>query len=745
VDQILLIAPIGAAVASAFFYLRRFATPSARYWSWAWLLLYGSGLLSAFERESLWLAALGDGGSAAFGPLLLAGALALVGREVPRWLWPLAALAVAARVLASLGLGFDVPVAVVLVVEWPWLVGATWVVGRDALTPSGRGPERILAIAVAGLALLWPVDAVLRANQLSVLPILGAWISLSVLVVVAQIFVAFERVARVEQALRAERERLARLVEETSDLIGIADSGGRLEYLNAAGRRMLSLAEIEDVSVFTLHPREEAERLAKEIFPVARERGLWQGETVLRARTGQLVPVSAVLFPQVGAAGEVASYSTSMRDLSERVAREQALESERSLIRTIVEAIPVGIFHLDRDGRYRLINRAAAAMFQLPDPDAWIGRPAIECLREVVAPRIRDLDELTRSFTAWLRGAEPVAPGNGASALREASMWRVIENRTLEIHRIELVLDNPVQILEVALAPVPGADRDDRGHSSVWTVRDVTEQRQLEERLQRRTRAEAVGQFAGSIAHDFGNLLMVIGGFSELLHNRVANDEEAGACIASIESAVGSGQALIGQILAFSRGTRGVPTLVDLNQFLTDARGLLERLIGERIRLDLLLPPGVVFVRADPSQLEQLMMNLASNARDAMPEGGILRIEASWLSSDDSPEPQRRAGWTRIAVSDTGCGMSPGTHARAFEPFFTTKPHGEGTGLGLSTVSAIVHQLGGEIRIHSTLGEGTLFEIDLPCVEELSTASATTHRVDPAGALDEPAALSGTN
>lgn len=717
-DQTLLIAPIGVAVALAFFYLRRFASPSASYWSWAWLFLYGSGLLSTFEGTALWLAAVGDGASAAFGPLLFAGALALAGHAAPRWMWHLAALGVAVRTLATLGLGFDVPLALVLAIEWPWLIGSAWVVGRDALSPSGGGSGRILAIGIAGLTLLWPVDAALRANELSALPLLGSWIAFSVLVAVAQIFVAFERLVDEEKGLRAEREQLARLVEETSDLIGIADPDGRLQYLNAAGRRMLALAEIEDVSVHDLHPGEEAERLASEIFPKARARGLWQGETVLRAQTGQLVPVSAVLFPQRDAAGALAGYSTSMRDLSERIAREEALESERLLIRTIVDAVPVGIFHLDAEGRYRLINRAAAAMFQMPDPDAWIGRAAIECLREVVAPRIRDRGELVRSFEAWVVGAESVARGEDASFDLELAARRILEEHGFEIPRVELVLENPVQILEITSAPVPSTDGEGRGRGRVWTARDVTGQYQLEERLQRRSRAEAVGRFAGSIAHDFGNLLMVIGGFSDLLRGRIADDEDAASCIASIGSAVESGHTLIAQILAFSRGTRGVPIVFDLNRFLLDAQGMVDRLIGEHIRLDLLLDPRPASVRAAPSQIEQLILNLASNARDAMPNGGTLRIEAKRLVPEDSPEPRIQTGWMRIAVSDTGCGMSPETQARAFEPFFSTKPHGEGTGLGLSTVFAIAHQLGGEVRIHSEVGKGTCVEIDLPCAEE---------------------------
>ncbi len=719
-DQLILIAPIGVAVVLAFFYLRRFASPAASHWAWAWLFLYGSGLISAWESDSLWFAALGSGFATLFGPFLLAGALALVERATPGWLWPLAALSVASRTLAALFLGTEVRFALVLAVGWPWLLGSTWVLGRDVFRRSARGSERILATAVAGFALLWPVDAAMRVANLSMLRVLGAWIALSVLVAAAQIFVALERSIRAREGLRAERERLARLVEETSDLIGIVDSDGRLRYLNAAGRRLLALTDIEGMSVYELHPREEAERLETEIFPAARRHGLWQGETVLRTRTGSLVPVSAMLFPQLDSSGQVTGYATSMRDLAERITRERVLESERRLFRTIVDAVPIGIFHLDENWRYRLINRAAADLFRLPDPEAWIGRPAIECLREVVVPRISRNDELGTSFAAWLRDVVSGASGGDAAGHCEAAIRRGHDDRPLEIHRIELTLEEPTQILEVASAPVQGPDGTFRGR--VWITRDMTERHQLEERLQSRNRTEAVGQFAGGIAHDFGNLLMVIGGFANLLRNRVDEDDEAVDCITSIASTVDSGQALIRQLLAFSRGTRGIPVVVDLNRFLLAAKALLDRLIGEDVCLELQLDPRAGCVRADPSQLEQLLLNLATNARDAMPRGGALRIETKRLSPEEAPEIQSRAGWTQLAVVDTGCGMSAETQLRAFEPFFTTKPHGEGTGLGLSTASAIVHQLDGEIRICSEVEKGTCVEIDLPRVEKPMTA-----------------------
>jgi len=250
---------------------------------------------------------------------------------------------------------------------------------------------------------------------------------------------------------------------------------------------------------------------------------------------------------------------------------------------------------------------------------------------------------------------------------------------------------------------------------------DVTEHRALEEQLRQSQKMEAVGRLAGGIAHDFNNLLMVISGYCEFLTERAAkdNDAELRGLAQEISRAADRATALTRQLLAFSRKQMLAPKVVDLNAVVTENLKMLTRLIGEDI--DLVMVPGsdIGAVKADPSQIEQVIMNLAVNARDAMPHGGKLTIETTNASLDDSyaraHTPVKPGEYVMLAISDTGIGMDAETQAQIFEPFFTTKGM-KGTGLGLSTVYGIVKQSEGYIWVYSEPGKGTTFKIYLPRV-----------------------------
>jgi len=256
---------------------------------------------------------------------------------------------------------------------------------------------------------------------------------------------------------------------------------------------------------------------------------------------------------------------------------------------------------------------------------------------------------------------------------------------------------------------------------------DVTERRALEQQLRQSQKMEAVGRLAGGIAHDFNNLLMVISGYSEFLLERLGGEPHLRGPAQEIASASERASALTRQLLAFSRKQMLAPRIVNLNDIATENLKMLTRMIGEDI--DLVMTPGenLWSVRADAGQIEQVIMNLAVNARDAMPSGGKLTIETSNVTLDEEyariHAPLRPGDYVMVSISDTGAGMDPDTQQHIFEPFFTTKGP-KGTGLGLSTVYGIVKQSGGYIWVFSELGRGTTFKIYLPRVASTGETAA---------------------
>jgi two-component system cell cycle sensor histidine kinase/response regulator CckA len=253
--------------------------------------------------------------------------------------------------------------------------------------------------------------------------------------------------------------------------------------------------------------------------------------------------------------------------------------------------------------------------------------------------------------------------------------------------------------------------------------RDITERRHLEEQFRQSQKMEAVGRLSGGIAHDFNNLLGVIIGYAEFLQERLDATNPLRASADEILMAGKRAASLTRQLLAFSRQQVLDPKVLDMNSVVPDMEKLLRRLIGEDIELNTALVPDLGKVKADQGQLEQVIMNLAVNARDAMPGGGRLLLKVENTIMDEEfvrryPYPVQLGPYVLLTVTDTGCGMDAETKARAFEPFFTTKEKGKGTGLGLSTVYGVVKQSGGYIDIDSAPGVGTTFKIYLPRVHE---------------------------
>jgi len=268
-------------------------------------------------------------------------------------------------------------------------------------------------------------------------------------------------------------------------------------------------------------------------------------------------------------------------------------------------------------------------------------------------------------------------------------------------------------------------------------AQDITERKQLELQLRQSQKMEAVGCLAGGVAHDFNNLLTVIIGNSELLLDQFKNDDPIGQDLKAIGQAGHKAASLTRQLLAFSRKQVLQPEVLDLNKAVTDHLKMLRRLIGEDIEVVTILEPAPKSVQADPGQLEQVLMNLSVNARDAMPMGGKLTIETANVYLDEHYALNHvtvRPGWYQmLAVSDTGCGMNAETQSRVFEPFFTAKEQGKGTGLGLSTVYGIIKQSRGYIWVYSELGHGSTFKIYLPRAEETPKEASTKQQVAPRG------------
>jgi PAS domain S-box-containing protein len=311
---------------------------------------------------------------------------------------------------------------------------------------------------------------------------------------------------------------------------------------------------------------------------------------------------------------------------------------------------------------------------------------------------------------AEVRGTNPSVLKSGVQTPEfYASMWATLTaGSTWTGELVNRRKDGREYVEEASISPM----RDERGQITAYVAvkRDVTGERTLEAQLRQAQRLEAIGSLAGGVAHDFNNLLTAIHGYGELVLDALPTGSESRADVGELLRAADRASALTRQLLAFSRRQVLAPEVLDPGAVIDDLEPMLRRLLGAHILLSTSRTADLGRVRADPGQLEQVVVNLAVNARDAMPGGGRLDISSGNAQGPDGPV-------VRIAVSDTGAGMEAETLARVFEPFFTTKEEGKGTGMGLATVYGIVRQSNGTISVASAKGSGTTFTIDLPRVE----------------------------
>ncbi|MGA8269941.1 MAG: ATP-binding protein [Candidatus Sulfotelmatobacter sp.] len=368
-------------------------------------------------------------------------------------------------------------------------------------------------------------------------------------------------------------------------------------------------------------------------------------------------------------------------------ATQEGLRRSEMGFRSLVTNAPYGICRCDSAGELLDVNPALLTMLGYSSPQDLLGR---------------HLGGLYADTHHWFQLADflhSAAPFNGLIA-----EWKR--------------KDGVSTIVRVSGRAV---SNDDKEKAFELFAEDVTERRALEQQLQQSQKMEAVGRLAGGIAHDFNNLLMVISGYSEFLLDRLGPDPSLRGPAQEIAGAAGRASTLTRQLLAFSRKQMLAPKILDLNEVVTENLKMLTRVIGEDIDLVMVPAASIGAVRADAGQIDQVIMNLAVNARDAMPSGGKLTIETSNVSLDEEyarfHAPLRAGDYVLLTISDTGLGMDSDTQSHIFEPFFTTKGT-KGTGLGLSTVYGIIKQSGGYIWVSSESGKGTTFKIYLPRVAE---------------------------
>ena len=478
--------------------------------------------------------------------------------------------------------------------------------------------------------------------------------------------------------------QLASIVESSSDAIIGKTLSGTITSWNAGAARLYgySASEIVGRPINALVPPELQNEVPQIIERMRRGEVIEHYETVRVRKDGQRIDVSVTVSPMYDANGKIVGASAIARDITERKKLEQRFSKafNASPVSMTISGLSDGQF-IDANDSYLRITGYRR--------DEVIGRTSEELKfwsSEGDRARLRNVIE------------------------REGSI------RDMEIKFLTKSGEHRAGLLSAEIIDV--GERK----CVLAVTKDITEQTLLENQLRQAQKMEAIGQLSGGIAHDFNNLLGVILGYGEDLEDRLNGDAALQKKATQIRKAGEKAAALTKQLLAFSRQQVLNLRSLNLNEIVTDIEKMLQRLIGEDIDLGAKLDPDLGRVKVDQSQIEQVIVNLAVNARDAMPDGGKLTIETANVELDDTyarKHPPLRAGpHIMLVVTDTGTGMDAATQNRIFEPFFTTKDLGKGTGLGLATVYGIVKQSEGFIWVYSELGRGTTFKIYFPRIDE---------------------------
>jgi PAS domain S-box-containing protein len=491
------------------------------------------------------------------------------------------------------------------------------------------------------------------------------------------------------KALRESEERFRSLVENATVGIYRTTPAGQILMGNLALAKMLGYESFEEMAAGNLkatgfepsYPRNEFRTRLERDGEVKGLEAAWtrrDGRNIFVLESGRVVR---------DARGHVLYYDGIVEDITERKRAEDATVKLKKAVDSSGEVI----FMADREGIITFVN---------PEFSRLYGYSAAEVVGKVT-PRI-------------LKSGK-VSPEEYESFWKTILSGTVVKTNFVNRTKVGTLVN-----IEASVNPI----LDERGEITGFLAiqRNVTDHVALETQFRQAQKMEAVGQLAGGVAHDFNNLLTVINGYSEVMLGRLKADEPFYKYATEIKKAGERAAGLTRQLLAFSRQQILAPQVLDLNKVIAGVHSILRRIIGEDIELVILPGDGLGMVRADPGQFEQVLLNLAVNARDAMPQGGKLTIETSNADLGEDYALAHGIGTpgptVMVAMSDTGAGMDAGTQKHIFEPFFTTKEKGKGTGLGLSTVYGIVQQSAGHILCYSEVARGTTFKIYLPRVEE---------------------------
>jgi two-component system cell cycle sensor histidine kinase/response regulator CckA len=427
-----------------------------------------------------------------------------------------------------------------------------------------------------------------------------------------------------------------------------------------------------------------------------------------RRQDGRFVWVRVNMSIHRDAEGQRQHFISVIEDITERKHAEQQARNEELKFRRLVETSHEGICILDEQDRLLFANRRLEAMFGY-EPHEMIGKSAVELMGDVRPPAVEDSP------------ARPQQRPEGLGGIGESGEYRLRRKDGTELWALRTA------------DPIVGEDGAREGTFAM--LMDITERKRAEEALRRSEeqlrqsqKLEALGSLAGGVAHDFNNLLSIVLSYSEMLASDLKEGDPMRADLAEIRGAGLRAVDLTRQLLAFSRQQVLQPKIVNLNDIVSDMERMLKRLLGEDVVLSSNGATALPEILVDPGQMEQIIMNLAVNARDAMPCGGKLTIEASEVFLDDAHAAEhvgvKPGPHVMLVVSDTGIGVNKETQARMFEPFFTTKVVGKGTGLGLATVFGIVRQSGGTIWVDSEPGQGTTFRVYFPTADRALLARA---------------------
>ena len=514
------------------------------------------------------------------------------------------------------------------------------------------------------------------------------------IVLLFNVYIIYQQVQihRIRRQL-VEKETLFRLISENAaDMIAVVDMEGRRIYNSLAYQKVLGYSpeELRASSAFAqIHP-EDLERV-RGAAEEARRTG--QGQTLeyrMRHKDGTWRALESISSVIRNAKWEPERLVVVNRDVSERKRAEEALRLSEASFRSVVEDAPYGIYRASVTGQLLQVNPALQKMLGYQSPGELLQANLENDIYRYPAEhqRLQELFARAEEFkdveVEWKRK-------EGAPITVRCSGRRV---------------------------------SDANGAPAYFEVfaEDVSEKRVLERQLRMAQKMEAVGRLSGGIAHDFNNLLGVIIGYSQVLKQALGPGSPLHEHAEEVEKAGQRAATLTRQLLAFSRQQVLTPAVLNLNALVSDMNKMLPRLLGEDIKITTALDPELGCVKADQGQIEQVIMNLAVNARDAMPQGGSLKIHTANVEFDEAytqHHPGSRCGrYVLLNVTDSGVGMNAETLAQVFEPFFTTKERGKGTGLGLATVYGVVKQSGGYIWVDSALGKGASFQVYLPRGEE---------------------------